>query len=102
MTHDPNDTHVDKDAFWAAYNALQAHGVSLAEVRGVVANHVAVVLLDRRTQHGLGHMLTLAQGTAPRRSAVLEIANGLPEEFTSVSYAALDAAIAAAARSLAG
>jgi hypothetical protein len=102
MAHDPMDTHVDKTAFWAAYKALQDNGVTLAEVRGEVANAVAVAVLDQRTQHGLGRMLEMKQSSADRRSVVDAVAGGLPDGYKSVTGIGLDVAVQAAAEALWG
>lgn len=99
--HDPMDAHVDKDAFWAAYTALQCAGVQFAEVRADTSNRVAVAVLAKRTAHGLGHMLELAQSMDARRSLVAELKFDTPKLFTQVTRGALDAAVEAAARKLA-
>lgn len=100
--HDPWDTHVDRDAFRAAYAALQNAGVQLAEVRADTSNRVAVAVLAKRTAHGLGHMLELAQSTDARRRLVAELKFNTPKMFTQVTHGALDAAVEAAAQTLAG
>jgi hypothetical protein len=96
------DTHVDTSAFWAAYKALQDNGVTLAQVRAEVSNLVAVAVLDRRTQHGLGYMLQLTQSLDARKPIVEEIAAATPAGYTSITGGALDAAVVAAAAALNG
>ena len=100
MTHDPMDTHVDKAAFWAAYKALQDNDVTLAQVRAEVSNLVAVAALNRRTEHGLGHMLQLTQSREARKPITEEVAGAMPKGYTSITVGALDAAVVAAAAAL--
>lgn len=91
-----------RPAFWAAYNTLTQHGVAHAEIRGDVAAKVVRVLVRQRDYHGMGYMLVLVQCTAAvRERHVNRVMLGQPAEWTSVTPAAVDAALSAAARVLA-
>jgi len=89
-------------AFWAAYLTLTDRGVNLAEVRRDVAREVVTALLERRRAHGMGHMLFLAQcDREDRQHVVNQIHAALPDTYTSVTRAVVDAALVAAAEKLA-
>ncbi|GAA2347466.1 hypothetical protein [Dactylosporangium salmoneum] len=99
MSHDPMDVHVDKAAFWAAYKSLQADGVSLAQVRGEMANRIAVAVLRERTSGGVERLQALAADPAERQAVV----DGLLDEiFTSATRSAIHSAVVAAANALTG
>jgi hypothetical protein len=99
MSHDPMDVHVDKAAFWAAYNSLQADGVTLAQVRGEMANRIAVAVLQERTAGGVERLRVLANDPAERQALVEQLLNGI---FTSVTRSAIHSAFVAAANALTG
>lgn len=89
-------------AFWSAYAALALNGVRHAEVRRDVCVRVMSTLLPLRHHHGMGHMLYLAQcHPEDRQHYVNQIRATLPEDATSATRAAVDAALVAAARVLA-
>lgn len=89
-------------AFWAAYKALAENEIALAQVRAEVAQRVVSSLLHYREQHGLGQMLTFAQGQPDIRQYIVDqIRAQLPETFTSATRRAVDAAVVVAARALA-
>jgi len=102
MSHDPTDTNVDREAFWAAYRSLEADGVSLAQVRGDVAKRLVDAVIEERDILGPYRMHELADNLAERQVLADELAAANPEEFTSVTRSALYTAVAAAARTLAG
>lgn len=102
MSHDPMDVHVDKSAFWAAYESLQADGVTLAQVRGDIANKIAVAVLAQRTNGGEDRLRELGSDPGARVALVDELRAASPTAFTSVTKAALHAAVGAAARTLIG
>ncbi|MEV1315422.1 hypothetical protein AB0J14_04975 [Micromonospora arborensis] len=90
---------VDPAAFRAAYNAL-APLIPLAQVRGDIAERVTRALVDQRTQHGLGRMLTLTQSSEARQVTVAAVKAELPDSWTSGHPAFIDQAVRAAAKSL--
>ncbi len=103
MTHDPIDVHVDPAAFWSAYKALQEAGITVADVRAELSNLVAVAVLNRRTAHGLGHMLNMAGSEDTRRHAVDELIADNPDILfwnKRQRRRILDLAVAAAAKAL--
>lgn len=100
MTHDPMDVHVDRAAFWAAYTAAQENGVTVAQVKAVVANLVTVAVVRQRTEHGLDRMAALASNTEAARAVAVEIATEHKDSLAFVPRRAVNAAVAAAARVL--
>lgn len=99
---DPMDVHVDKAAFLAAYTALQGTGVTLAQVRGDVAERVSVAVLAERTAHGLDHLRNVCTAGDQQDALAQAVKADLPEMYTSVKLTGLRAAVAAAARALVG
>lgn len=93
------EPRTDPTAYRAAYTALTPF-VKLAQVRGEVAERVARAAFEQRSLHGLDYMRDLAEQKSARDVLRTDILVGLPESFTSVSWKAVDAALAAAAQVL--
>lgn len=100
MAHDPMDVHVDREAFWAAYKALQDNGVTVAQVKAEVANLVTVAVVRQRTAHGLDRMATLANDYKEARTVVVDLVATQPDTFAWIPRRAVNAAVGAAARVL--
>lgn len=93
---------VMRPAFWAAYEALSAGGVTLAQVRATVGTRIARVMFEQRRVFGMGWMLLLTQGDQGQRETIVNrVLVCQPEEWTSVTRSAVDGAVVAVARVLA-
>lgn len=90
-----------KAAALAAYHNLTCR-VAVEHACVKVAEMVTQALSDLRAQHGMGHMLMLAQSSDRRWPVVQEVCAALPENYAlDVTPAAVHDAVGAAAHVLA-
>lgn len=91
-----------RPAFWAAYEALSAGGVGLAQIRATAGTRIVRVMFEQRRQHGMRGMLRIAAGDEHLRETVVNrVLVGQPGEWSSVTRAAVDGAVVAVAHVLA-
>lgn len=87
--------------FWAACRALSENGVLLAQLRGQIAGRVIDLLVELRANYGTGHLLGVTRQSGPERVRLVAlILRDRPETWTSVTPAAVEAAVVAAVRVL--
>jgi hypothetical protein len=100
ILEDQDGNYLDPAAFNAAVDALQPY-TNHAEVRASIAGAVVRVLIELRTAHGMGYMLSLVQGGTDRRRSAVEAIRGQLAKSTRLNSQCIDQVVLASAQTLA-